>query len=187
MGTTTHHTLPYPEPSGRARNGSVDIKALAEAVDVLLPDLDYAAAQVGPANSPTAADGSVIAFPGAVTLLNGFAWDGSVLTYNAADGGARLFVVLYSVEIDTAGVDLAGIESSVSLQVNGVEFDASYDRVDSFHTADNVGTLRRRTYVHRIAVPVALSVGQTLRAVATSNPTGQVGSCHLRVYPMGPR
>lgn len=185
MGTTTNHALPYPEPADRARNGSVAVRALAEAADARLPHIATTAIQINEADSASTADGNPIAFPGTAALLAGFTWDGATLTYQPADGLARSFVAAFAVEVDVSGADVTEMSSYLGLQFNGTTIATSYDRVVS---AAPGGTLDRRIVVHRITTPVAMGTGDTLRCVATSTPAGAaIGVCSIRVYPIGPR
>lgn len=181
MGTTTHRNLPYPEPTDRARNGSVAIRALAEAVD---GDLDWSGGlTIAPGGSAAAAPGPVD-FPGAELVLGDFVRTGAGFTYN---GPARFFVVYVSVEVDNGGTDLTSIESSVSLSVNGGSIAATYDHVTSFDNVDNRGTLQRRTVVHSMTVPVVVSPGDVIGVSCAATPAGQINTTAIRIYPVGPK
>jgi hypothetical protein len=178
MGTTANLDLPYPEPTDRARNGSVAIRALAEAVE----DRTYSGstvAQIELANSGVAT-GSFATFPGTQTLLVGFTYAAGVLTYSGPD---RTFMVAATVEVVTAGTDLSSASSTVTLRRNGVNQVATHDQVDS---VDSAGTIQRREVVHTLTLPLSLTAGDQIDVLAAAVPAATVGVTSIRVYPIGP-
>lgn len=173
MGTTPNLNLPYPEPTDRARNGSVAIRALAEAVDTRL-DIDGAV--IGYGDSPTTTGD--LALPGAVLLMDGFTFDGGSLTRT---GPARTFIYYVEAEITVAPASAApSLTATLVALFNGTQFAGATDRVDA-------DTITGRKVVLSLAAPVRMAPGDTIKAVVSgTGGTVTVGQCTLRVYPIGP-
>lgn len=178
MGNTTNLGYPYPDPTDRTRNGSVALRALAEAVDA---DVDWSdtVAHIGPADSPSAANGSVVTFPGGQSLMAGFTYAAGVLTYTGP--ATRMFLACVSVEVEAGGGAPASIESAVYLSVNGVNIIGSYDLV----ATGSSGTLATRKVVHGITNLLLLAPGDAVSVTATSTPAGTVGVASIKLQPLG--
>lgn len=179
MGTTAQFDLPYPEPTGRVRNGSTDIKALAEAVAGMWP---AAAVQVDPAtNGGTLTNsGAFIAFPGTLVALAGFNFDGTTIAYT---GSTRLFQVHVQVQVSGQAPNPV-LQSWIELQQSGVVIDQS--RLVIVVDQDEPGTLETVNFTHKIAIPVQLSAGDTLKVYGAASPNATVGIVGIRVFPIGP-
>lgn len=176
MGTTSNHSFPYPEPTDRARNGSVAIRALAEAVDEAL--VEDTVVVIGRSDTDQAIGSAPVdvAFPGAVLRMDGFTFTGgTTLTYN---DDPRSFLVV--AEVTTTGEQAGSCGSSVTVLVNGAVVAGSNDTIQ-IAGAGNI----RRDVTHRVSVPVRLAAGDTLVATAVTVPGGIVDSTGLRVFPIG--
>jgi hypothetical protein len=172
MGTTPTQGYPYPEPADRARNGSVAFRGLAEAVE---NSLRSGAGLVIARAESAAATGGAVDFPGAVAHASDFTYSAGAVTYTGPD---RLFVMDIEVEVQAAAS--AGVDSGVSVYVNGVEFAGSYDRVDA-----PTGGVITRHVVHRITTPARVSTGDVF-TVTCGGTSGTLGKTGIRIYPIGP-
>jgi hypothetical protein len=177
MGSTAHG-YPYPEPTDRARGGSVAIRTLAERLET---DATGDGGAVVLADSPSAfATGTQtdVTFPGAHALV-GFTFDGVTLTRT---GAGRYFVVHAQVSVQVTSSGASTLVTSASLLHNGVSFAESGDVVSS-----SAGTLTERQFVHNVTSPIYLATGETLKVRAGgAGGAGTVGSCTRRIYPAGP-
>lgn len=185
--TTGGLGLPYPDGTDLVIGGDDAIEALAVAVEARLRAPGVAQIEEANVGTGLAAGALLIGFPGAVTYMDGFAWDGSTLTYQ---GATRLFVVYAQVEIKSGpGAAQEAVSSLVELRRNYVAdaFASSYDEVIvPQHAEDPTSTVIRR-YVHTLCVPVQLESGNTLQVFAGASAAGSsVGVGALRVFPIGP-
>jgi hypothetical protein len=187
--TATTPTLgwPYPEPSDARGAGANAVRDLALAVEADVArgrwQGHYATVALAESASAAAPAGTAVNFPGA-QYLAAFTFDGVTLTYTGAQ--SRLFLIMGSVEVATGGNDLVTLESTVYLYTNGVVANADHQRLDSFDTAGNAGTLQRHDHTHRITHAAYLAPGDTVHFVASGNVGGQVGQCQVQVMPLAP-
>lgn len=185
MGTTPSYGLPYPDPTGRARNGSVDIKALAEQTAAMLAAIEAkhvpAYAVTDPAASPTQSGvtGLVAATLGGYSDSGAeFDTDGVTITYA---GPSRWFLVEFTCEASSAGAVSSTTRSY--LHQNGVVIGRGRltTQVGGGGTAAHQSELR-------IVAPLLLGPGNTLHgAVEATAPGAIFANKAIRVASMGPR
>lgn len=185
MGTTATHGLPYPEPSGRARNGSVDIKALAEAVDAKVSAL---IAQNSPAfltSDPSAtAIQAPITSPVAATFAgfvgsSEFAHDGTTLTYS---GPERWFVLDFQCEASSAGA--VSSETRAKVVVNGATV-VGEGRLTTL--IGGGGTAAHQTQMS-VSMPLRLGPGFTIAVTLEATaPGGGFANKQIAIASIGPR
>lgn len=186
MGTTTNQALPYPEPTDRARNGSVAIRALAEAVDAALDWAPGVTITEGESARTCGGAGSYVDFTGVVASMGDFTQVGDSYRYDG--DAARMFLVSATVEVELGnGSGQPTMSSTVNVRVNNVDTRGSHDQVSSIEAG---GTLRNRETVHAVNLPLVLSPGDLVAAYASGDPgvggVAAIGSTSLRIYPMGP-
>lgn len=185
MGTTPRLSLPYPEGSDLVIQGDDAIQALAETIDARH---DLAAVVIGygvdgqaiPADTPWTAE-----FPGGPLIMDTFSYSAGAITYN---GATRNFIVCAEVEVtsSTPGGS-SGSYSTVSMWLNNTtQVALSSDNIQhgGFPESEDI---TGRTVMHRITLPVALTVGTFITFRATAGPAaGSIGTTMVRIYPIGP-
>lgn len=179
MTTTPKLGLPYPEDTGYVINGDDDIEALANAIEARLTAPGVLQVEMANVGAALGAGPQAVPFPGSVSLIDGFTFDGTV-TYT---GKTRFFMVAATVNIQT-GAPLEAVSSFVECRLNHVTTAVwgSYDQVVSTTT----GSKLDREVVHNLAFPIRLASGNTLEFVAGASPAATLGLTALRVMPMGP-
>lgn len=162
MGTTTYEAIPYPEPTDRARNGSVAMRALAEKVDDRIARWQGTASrdatQVALANNVWTA----VAWP-APTDSDNVSNDGTTFTYT---GTARWFLVSFGAQIAVNGSQPNG---GLRVLHNGS------GAAELLHS-DNYDSLNA-------AIPLMLNTGDTIAVQAYANDgSGAAGGAHDRAW-----
>jgi hypothetical protein len=171
MGTTSLGWR-YPDPTDDLANDAAATQLLAQDIeDSLRVDAGLVIARAESA----AATGGAVDFPGSVAHAVDFSYSAGAVTYTGPD---RLFVL--DIEVEAQAAASAGVDSSVAVYVNGVEFAGSYDRVD----APTGGTITRHV-VHRVTTPARVSTGDVFTVTCGGTP-GTLGKTGLRIYPIGP-
>lgn len=177
MGTTPTYALPYPEPTDRARNGSVAIKALAERLAVLLTP----AYGIAPGASSSAQAGITSATPATFAGLFGsgeFTLEsGSTIRYT---GPTRWFLVDFEVEATLAGS--ATTNAAASVVVDG-SATAGTSKTSLQIGGGGTGATQQML---RITTPVLLASGQALQLIVSgSSPGATFDKKQFRIASMG--
>ena len=185
MGATPAYGLPYPEPTGRARNGSLDVKALATATEAALAAIEAKHAVVhatlpaasSPLQNVNGAAGAE--FGGHTGTADTFNFDGFNLAY--VGGGTRWFDVDFECFASSPGAVTSAV--SAYLMVNGV--DVGRDAL--LTNVGGGGTLGHQTRM-RVTTTVRLSDGDYLSVrLEGSEPGAIFEDNQLRVASIGPR
>lgn len=186
MPTTPNHAIPTPDDEDWVSQAPYDLQQLAARVDDVT---DYNA---GVTILPAEAAGTVAAggaatlvdFPGGAGLQE-FTYDAGVLTFTGP--GPRMFLVSAAVQVKASTEDAATVWSSVTVRHSDVEIMGSYDSLGTLDADNATGTIHERSVMHTITVPVVLSTGQNVTAIAQASHAGSLGITALRIYPLGPR
>lgn len=180
MPNTPNHQLPYPDDEEWLNAGAYAVEQLATRLDTIL-DTNTDTVVIARTSWNAALGGLpvVLDFPGAELALVGFSRSGGIFTRT---GPTRVFMVEAEVEIESgAGGGTTSVSSTVEVRANGSAFTGSHD-----HVALTTPELQVRRVTHRITTPARLAAGDTISVAAFASPTGTVGVCGLRIYPVGP-
>ena len=185
MPNTPNHAFPSPADEDWVSQAPYDFQQLAARMDDVT---DYNAGVTilpGEAAGVVAAGGAatLVDFPGQAGL-DEFTYDAGVLTYA---GPTRMFLVSAAVQVKTSTEDAAMVWSAVTLRHNNIEMMGSYDSLGTLDADNTTGTIAERSVMHTITVPVVLSTGQNVNAIAQASHASTLGITALRIYPLGPR